>query len=92
MAKQETVKVNEKEYKLQSPGYRWYLKTVEKNTKPGKRSPAQLDMIDDYLEHVVVEPNVKIEDFEDEEKDLGGFKALKELIGKCERFLISWYG
>jgi len=46
-------------------------------------------MIDDYLEHVVVDPNVKIEDFEDEEQKRGGFKALLELITECETFLTA---
>ena len=70
MAKQKKVKVNDKEYTLQSPGYRWYLETVENNTPRGKASPSQVNMIDDYLEHVVVDPDVTIEDFEDEEQNI----------------------
>ena len=46
-------------------------------------------MIDDYLEHVVVDPKVTIEDFEDEEQKRGGFKALLELITECETFLTA---
>jgi len=42
MANNKKVKVNGKEYKLQSPGYRWYLKTVEDNTPPGKPNPSQV--------------------------------------------------
>lgn len=84
--KQKTVTVDGVDYKLQSPGYRWYLDTVEKNTKRGKMSPSQVDMIDDYLEHVVVGPDVKIEDFEEKEN---GFQNLMELISKCETFLTS---
>jgi hypothetical protein len=89
MANNKKVKVNGKEYKLQSPGYRWYLKTVEDNTPPGKPNPSQVQMIDDYLEHVVVDPKVTIEDFEDEEQKSGGFKALLELITECETFLTA---
>jgi len=89
MAKQKKIKVNGKEYTLQSPGYRWYLETVEKNTPKGKFSPSQVDMIDDYLEHVVVDPKATIEDFEDEEQNRGGFKALMELISECETFLTA---
>ena len=89
MAKQKKVKVNDKEYTLQSPGYRWYLETVENNTPRGKASPSQVNMIDDYLEHVVVDPDVTIEDFEDEEQKRGGFKALMKLITECETFLTA---
>jgi len=89
MNKQAKVEVNNKEYKLQNPGYRWYLETVEKNTKNGKIAPSQIDMIDDYLEHVVVDPKVSIEDFEDEDQGRGGFKALMQLISECETFLTA---
>jgi len=89
MANQKKITVNDKEYKLQSPGYRWYLKTVEDNTPSGKFNPSQIGMIDDYLEHVVVEPTVTVEDFEDEEQKRGGFKALLELISECETFLTA---
>jgi len=89
MAKQKVVKVNKKEYTLQSPGYRWYMETVDKNTPRGKSVPKQIKMIDDYLEHVVVDPKVTVEDFENEEKELGGFEALMTLINECETFLTA---
>lgn len=89
MAKQKKITVNGKKYTLQSPGYRWYMETVDKNTSPGKVTPKQIAMIDDYLEHVVVDPKVTVEDFEDAEKGLGGFAALKKLISECETFLTS---
>ena len=89
MAKQKKVEVNGKEYTLQSKGYRWYMETVEKHTKPGQLYPSQLDMWDEYFEHIIVEPKVSLEDFEDEKQGLGGLMAVKELMAEAERFLTS---
>lgn len=85
MLEQKEIKVAGKKYLLQNPGYRWYLKQVDKHQLPNG-NPSQEKMYDAYLEYVVVEPKgLDIDDFEER----GGIKALVELMNKCEAFLTS---
>ncbi len=84
--KQTKVKVNDIEYTLQNPGYRWYIKHTGIANKGG--SMDQEYLMDKYFETVVVEPKVSMEDFE-EKDELGGFKAMLELISECEKFLTT---
>jgi len=80
MAKQTTVKVNGVEYTLQHPGARWYLQVIDRHTN-AKGNLERTGYTEEILEHVVVNPKVSIEDFDD---DLG---SLMELVRKAESFL-----
>lgn len=82
MAKQTTVKVNGVEYTLQHPGARWYLSVIDRYTN-AKGNLEREGYTAEILEHVVVNPKVTIEDFDD---DLG---SLMELVRKAEAFLGS---
>ncbi len=82
MPKQKKETVNGVEYTLQHPGARWYLGVVDRHTN-AKGNLEREGYTAEILEHVVVEPKVKIEDFDD---DLG---SLMELVRKAELFLGS---
>lgn len=82
---QKTVTVAGNEYTIQKQSYRWYMETGEKHMLHNGR-PSQIRLWDEYLEHVVVDPKVTVEDFYEKE-ELGGFKALQKLMSECETFL-----
>ena len=80
MNKQKTVKVNGKDYALQHPGARWYVRITDqcKNASGVLQTEKYIDAL---FEHVVVDPVVKIEDFDDD------YDTLTKLVQEVERFL-----
>lgn len=80
MNKQKTVKINDKEFLLQHPGIRWYVRTTDqcKNAAGVMQTEQYVDAL---LEHVVVDPVVKIDDFDDD------YDTLTQLVREVERFL-----
>lgn len=78
------IEVEEREYTLQHPGYAWYLDVTDNSRATG--APRQKYLIEQYLEHVVVDPaGLTIKDIEDD-KELNMLHLLK-LSGEIEKFL-----
>lgn len=78
--RQTEVTVKGKKYKLQSVPFKFYMDLVDKHTdKNGnlKKSPYTADL----LKYCVIEPKVKMSDFDDD------MAAGLELLGKIESFL-----
>ncbi|MDQ0299637.1 hypothetical protein J2S78_002057 [Salibacterium salarium] len=81
MAKQTQVTIGNTEYTLQHPGARWYVSLQDRIRDPRTGLKMNEKYYDEMLENVVADPVVKIDDFDDNTKDLG------ELISECESFL-----
>jgi len=87
MAKQKTVKIGNKEYTLQHPGIGFVMDLVDEckvTNENGVEIVKSSKLYKKYLEFVVVNPKMALEDFE---KIDNGFKILQELIEECTRFL-----
>ncbi len=79
MARQEKVIIDGVEYTLQHPGAVWYLDMNDRC-----RGPHGLKMLPyakEVLEHVVIEPRLSVEDFDDD------LAALEKLLSEVEKFL-----
>lgn len=77
--KQKKVTVKGKEYLLQHPGVRSVTKITDRvKTKHGVMSGEKL--ADEMLTHVVVDPKVRLDDFDD-------FKEADELVSKAFMFI-----
>lgn len=79
MSKQKTVPVGGTDYTLQHPGVRWYLQNTDRHKTRGGNMNSEA-YIGSLLENVVIEPKVKIDDFE----SLGD---LEKLVSEIESFL-----
>lgn len=80
MSKQKKVTINGKEFTLQHPGVRWYVKTTDvcKNHLGVLQNEKYIDAI---FENVVVDPVVKMDDFDDD------YETMNKLVLEVERFL-----
>lgn len=80
MARSKEITIKDKKYTLQFPGARW---CIRHNDACMNRNGVliQEKYIDGLLEHVVVEPKVKFEDFDDD------MESLTELVEVVEAFL-----
>ncbi len=78
-AKQKKVTVNGKEYLLQHPGVRSVTKITDR-IKNKHGVPSDEKLADEMLTHVVVDPKVRMEDFED-------YGEMSELVGKAFGFI-----
>lgn len=78
-AKQKKVEVKGKEYLLQHPGVRAVTKITDR-IKNKHGVPSDEKMADEMLMHVVVDPKVRMENFDD-------YGELSELVGKAFNFI-----
>ncbi|TDX43703.1 hypothetical protein [Orenia marismortui] len=76
--KKKTVKVNGKDYTLQHPGIRWFIKHSD-SSKDTQGNFSNEKYIDGLLENVVIQ-QVTMEDFD-------SISALRELVDEIETFL-----
>lgn len=81
MAKQDKVTINGTEYHLQHPGARWVLRLQTRAKYQGE--PDLEKMAQEYLENVVVQPKVTLDDFDED------FETLEELVTAINSFLRS---
>lgn len=77
--KQKTVTVKGKEYLLQHPGVRSVTRITDR-VKNKHGIPQDEKMADEMLDHVVVNPRVKMDDFDD-------FAELSDLVAKAFAFI-----
>lgn len=77
-AKKKTINISGKNYTLQNPGIRWYIKHADK-AKDAQGNLSNEKYIDGLLENVVLE-EVKIDDFV-------SITELRDLIQEIESFL-----
>lgn len=83
MAKQKTIVVNEKEYKLQHPGVLWYTRMTDRCTNRIGVIVKE-NYFTELLKNVIVDPQgITISSFDE---DVAG---LEEVIDEIERFLRS---
>ena len=79
-SKQKVIEINGTKYTLQNPGVRWILRHVDNCTsKDGIMLKEKY--IDGLLENVIVDPRVKMEDFDD------NILAFNNLVTETETFL-----
>ena len=79
MAGKKEITVYGKTYQVQHPGPRWYLQLQDRvRTRGG--SIQQEKYVDELLEHIVIEPKVRVEDF-------GNIAELEEMVSQLEKFL-----
>jgi hypothetical protein len=80
--KQKTVKVNGKEFKLQSIPFRSYMDITDRNTnKHGVLIKS--GYAEDLIKHCVIEPKVSLESFDDD------YNTGMKLVNEIESFLNS---
>lgn len=77
---QKKITIDGEEYIIQHPGVRGRFRIVDQSTLPGGTLSKE-KYADAMLEHVVVQPKRKLEDF-DSNPD-----ALDELLGECDKLL-----
>ncbi|MBU5311914.1 hypothetical protein KQI38_07715 [Tissierella carlieri] len=80
--RQKTVKINGVEYKLQSIPYRSYLDIVDNSTNE-RGVLMKSAYADELFKHCVVNPKVKLEDFDND------YSSGYELMNEVETFLGS---
>ena len=85
--KQAKIKIGDKEFTLQHPGIRWYHEVMDECRGINESGAVVLKntkIMDKYLEHVIVEPKMTIEDFDNIDN---GIAIFSDLMNECERFL-----
>ncbi len=77
-ANKKVIKIGDKEFSLQQPGVRWYIKHSDE-CKDGKGNLSYEKYIDGLLEMVVIQ-DIKMDDFEN-------VKNVRKLVDEIEKFL-----